>query len=174
MEVETPHGESLDSFGKMTALQTAVLAVLLSVFTICSHRMHTETIVLGNEASNQWSHYQAKRIRDFQLQLNTEMLKLTAPASAEVTKTIEDYGKQRAEYRKELEELKKDAEGKDEEGAASHKKAGFFDLAEGLLEISMILSSLYFLSHKKFFPLLGLSLGALGIFVGVAGLLMKG
>ena len=88
MEVETPHGESLDSFGRMTALQTAILAVLLSVFTICSHRMHTEIIVLGNEASNQWSHYQAKRIRDFQLQLNTEMMKLTAPASAEVTKSV--------------------------------------------------------------------------------------
>ena len=77
-----------------------------------------------------------------------------------------------ARYDKELNEIKKTAEEKVKEGALAHRRAGYFDLSEGLLEIALVLSSLYFLSHKKLFPFLGLFLGAGGIVVGLLGLLI--
>ena len=173
MTVETHHVDSNDAFGKKVGLQAASLAVLLSLFTICAHRAHTETIVTGNESSNDWAHYQAKRIRDYQLEMNTDVLKLAAPKNSETEKTVEDYARQRAKYRQELDEIKKDAEEKVQKGAVAHRKAWYFDLSEGMLEISLVLSSLYFLSHKKLFPLLGLLLGGVGTVVGLLGLLLR-
>ena len=161
-----------DSFGKKIGLQAAILAVFLSVFTICAHRAHTETIVLGNETSNDWAHYQAKRIRDFQLEMNSQLLKLTAPKGADTDKVLGLYAKDHAQYKEELEDLKKEAEKKNAEGGLAHKKAGYFDLSEGILEIGLVLTSLYFLSHKKFFPVLGLAAAVSGIAIGVLGFLL--
>ena len=63
-----------------------------------------------------------------------------------------NYSAQHAKYQKELDDIKLDADDKDHKGEVAHHKAGYFDLAEGLLEIGVILSSLYFISRKKFFP----------------------
>ena len=170
MSTESHHVDPNDSLGKKVGAQAAILAVLLSVFTICAHRAHTETIAMGNEATNEWAHYQAKRIREYQLEMNTDLLRLTAPNNPETAKTIAGYAKQRAKYSQELDEIKKTAEERVKEGALAHRKASYFDLSEGVLEIALVLSSLYFLSHKKLFPFLGLSLGAGGIVVGLLGL----
>ncbi|MBF0511984.1 MAG: DUF4337 family protein, partial [Candidatus Omnitrophica bacterium] len=103
MEIEKPEIEVHDSIGKMIGIQTAILAVLLSVFTIFAHREHTNTLLYSNEASNEWSHYQAKRIRAYQLEMNAGLIKLLAPNSAESTKTITAYSHQGEKYKKELE-----------------------------------------------------------------------
>ncbi len=173
MSVEgTHHVDSNDSFGKKVGLQAAVLAVLLSIFTIYAHRAHTETIVMENEASNQWSHYQAKRIRDYQLQMNSDLLKLVAAKNPETERTLTDYSRKRSEYGRELDDIKKSAEEKTHEGGAAHRKALYFDLSEGVLEISLVLSSLYFLSHKELFPAIGLLFGLAATVVGVFGLIL--
>ena len=161
-----------DSFGKKVGVQTAILAVFLSVFTICAHRAHTKTIIKGNESSNRWAHYQAKRSRDFQLEMNTDLLKLAAPKGPEVDKVLADYAKQRAKYGEELEGIKKEAEKDAQEGESAHHKALYFDLSEGVLEIGLVLSSLYFLSHKKFFPILGLAAGLAGLVAGAYAFLV--
>ena len=173
MEAEAHHHiEPNDSFGKMIGVQTAILAVLLSIFTICAHREHTDTIIFGNEATDTWSHYQAKRIRAYQLEMNTGLIKLLAPNSAETANTLEEYAQQTQKYTKDLEEIKKQAEVKVETGELAHHKSGFFDLAEGLVEIGVILSSLYFISRRKLFPMMGLLLGLCGTVVGVLGFLL--
>jgi len=170
--MEAPEIEPNDKLGKLIGIQTAILAVFLSVFTIVAHRAHTDTLLFSNEASNSWSHYQAKRIRAYQLEMNTGLVKLLAPANAEGVKAIEAYDRQSEKYRSELEEIKIEAEEKTKEGETAHHQAGFFDLSEGLIEIAVILSSLYFISRKKFFPVLGLLFGLLGVFIGAGGFLM--
>ncbi len=172
MEVEAHHVESHDSIGKLVGIQTAILAVLLSVFTIFAHREHTNTLLFNNEASNEWSHYQAKRIRAYQLEMNTGLVKLLAPNSTETVKTLTDYTSASEKYRKELEEIKFEADKKVQESQIAHHRSGYFDLSEGLLEIAVILSSLYFISRKKLFPVLGLSLGLAGLLIGISGLFM--
>ena len=76
--------------------------------------------------------------------------------------TLLSIPKQESKYKKDLDEIKAEADKTVEEGKLAHHKTSYFELAEGLLEISLILSSLYFLSHKKFFPMLGLLLGVSG------------
>jgi len=174
MEIEAHHVESNDSFGKIIGIQTAFLAMFLSIFSILSHQTNTESIILVNKAADQWSFYQAKKIRNYQLELNSQLLQLMAPTNPLVTKTIAQYSKQESKYENDLTAIMAEAKKIELEGSLVHRKTGYFELAEGLLEISMILSSLYFLSHKKLFPVLGLFLGIAGGVVGILGLLLLG
>jgi Domain of unknown function (DUF4337) len=45
------------------------------------------------------------------------------------------------------------------------------DLGEGFLELGLVLSSLYFLSRRRFFPVIGISAAFLGMVLGIAGFL---
>ena len=171
MEMETHHEEANDPASKLIGLQTAVIAILLSIFTILAHRAHTETIMEGNKSSNSWAHYQAKRIRAYQIEMNTGLIKLLAPNAPETAVTLDEYAKQSKKYEKDLEEIKAEAESAEKAEGSAHHQGTLFDLAEGLLEIAMILSSLYFLTKKKLFPSLGLLLAVGGIAVGIMGLL---
>ena len=173
VEVETHHHEVDDPAGKLIGIQTAVLAILLSIFTILAHRAHTDTIIEGNKANNGWSHYQAKRIRAYQIEMNTGLIKLLAASNPETTAVLADYSKQAEKYKKDLEEIKGETENNEKTEGTAHHKASVFDLAEGLLEIGMILSSLYFLTKKKFFSVLGFLLGLGGIVIGIMGLFIK-
>jgi hypothetical protein len=47
-----------------------------------------------------------------------------------------------------------------------------FDLGEGLLELGLVLSSLYFLAKKRVFPLFGLSAAVVGAAIGISGFLI--
>jgi hypothetical protein len=161
-----------DAFGKRVGVLAAVLAVLLSIFTINAHRAHTETIVLQNEANDQWAYYQGKKIRDYQIEMNLDLLKLLAPSNPQSAQIITAYNTKRATYAKELTDIKKEAEKKVEESALSHKKALRFDFAEGMLEISLIMSSLYFISRKKLFPAFGIFFGIIGAVMGCLGFLL--
>ncbi|MBF0619520.1 MAG: DUF4337 domain-containing protein [Candidatus Omnitrophica bacterium] len=173
MDVEIPEVEDKDSWGKVIAVQVSLFAVLLSIFTISAHRAHTTTILLGNESTNAWSHYQAKRIRAYQLEMNASLVKLLAPDKPEAAKVLAEYGAQKDKYDKDLEDLKDQANRKIEEGEVSHHQARYFDLSEGMLEIAMILSSLYFITRKKSISILGLLGGILGTIVGILGFMVR-
>lgn len=167
------HVDPSDKWGQKVGLQAAILAVFLSVFTIFAHRAHTETIMAGNAASDEWSHYQAKRIRDFQVELAGDMLKVTGPGNEAAGKLLESFSKSREKYKEDLEEIREKAETKEKSEAIAHRKASYFDLAEGILELSLVLTSLYFLSKKKFFPVLALALAAAGTAVGIFGIFLR-
>lgn len=166
------HVQHDDFVGKLVGIMAAILAVLLSIFTISAHRAHTETIVFQNESNDLWSQYQAKRIRDYQLQMNLDLLQVLASGHTQVPKLINTYQSKRAEYSKELETIKQNAELKLHESRISQKKALHFDLAEGVLEIALVMSSLYFIARKIIFPFLGLFFSVVGVIIGVFSFLL--
>ena len=75
------HIDQNDPYGKKIGVMASVIAVILSIFTIVGHRARTETIILQNFLNDQWSHYQAKRTRDYQLELNLDTIKLLASSN---------------------------------------------------------------------------------------------
>ncbi len=159
-----------DPYGKGVGVMAAVLAVFLSFFTICAHRSHTESIVTQNASNDQWAYYQAKRIRDYQLQVNMDLLDVIGASNPKATALISDYRIQRDKNSKNLESIRQTAEEKLHESELAQKKALLFDLAEGVLEIALVMSSLYFISRKKLFPVLGLIFAISGTIVGIIGL----
>src|SRR5579872_4710718 len=134
------HIDENDNYGKKIGILASILAVLLSIFTISAHRVHTETIELQNETNDLWSHYQAKRIRSYQLEMNSDLLAVISSANPEKTKLIKSYADKQTQFQKEMEEIKKDAETATQKDMTIQKKALYFDFAEGILEISLILS----------------------------------
>jgi hypothetical protein len=67
--------------------------------------------------------------------------------------------------------VKEQAKEKEKESEHAEHRALRFDLAEGLFEIGLVMSSLYFLAHRKIFPLIGLLGGLAGLILGVVGFL---
>jgi hypothetical protein len=170
-----PHGDehgSLDRSTKLVGLQAAVLAVFLALVTISSHRAHTESIVSKNEASNQWSYFQSKRIKHHLLELGGEVAVLVGAKGEAATKITERYEKDRERYNKESEAIKQKAEAMEEKSKAAEHRAARFDIAEGLIEIGVILTSLYFLSKSRIFPLVGLLAGVVGVLTAASGFLL--
>lgn len=163
------HGIEGDKFGTMVGVVVAIIGILLAGITIESHRAHTAAIVYKTEANDDWAYLQAKKIRghisDVGIQLINALSNDASRNAALVDKMKEDI----KHYSEDADELKKEADEKDKESKHAEAQAVKFDLGEGLLELGMVLSSLYFLSKRKLFPALGFCAAAAGIVIGGYG-----
>jgi hypothetical protein len=65
-----------------------------------------------------------------------------------------------------------DARNQDKEAAHVEDRALRYDFGEGLLEIGLVLTSLYFISKSKLFPVLGGISAILGLAVAASGMLI--
>lgn len=160
-----------DPEGKKVGLQAAILAVFLALATIMAHRAHTEGIIIKSEQNDQWAYYQAKRGRQAICEFGTDILGTLGPKIEANEKLIEKYKSEAERYRKETEEIREKAEHFGKEAKHFENKALFYDIAEGLIEIGLVLTSLFFLSKKKIFPVVGLLSSVAGIVVAVFALL---
>jgi hypothetical protein len=162
-EVEIPHAHAVDAFGKKVGIGVAVIGVLLSVVTIASHRQHTAAVVLKTEANDQWAFYQAKKIREYEASVGVTLLDALSPEPAKANAARHDLTSQRDKYAHDASDIQKVAQEKDHETELAEARALQFDLGEGFLELGLVLSSLYFLAHKRLFPAAGMTAAALGI-----------
>ncbi|MGB6354174.1 MAG: DUF4337 family protein, partial [Steroidobacteraceae bacterium] len=78
----------------------------------------------------------------------------------------------RAKYAADAEKIQEDAKSKDDQSDVEEVRALRFDIGEGLLELGLVLCSLYFLARKGFFPLFGILAAAAGTAIGVWGFLL--
>jgi hypothetical protein len=75
----------------------------------------------------------------------------------------------RGKYASDAEKIQEEARAKDKECEREERRALRFDIGEGLLELGLVLCSLYFLSRKMFFPLFGILSSIGGTIMGVLG-----
>src|SRR5437879_7591822 len=61
---------------KEIGLTMAVVAVLLAIATLMSHRAHTEEIKLQTKVNDQWSFYQAKHGRSYEFNIASQLAAL--------------------------------------------------------------------------------------------------
>jgi len=169
-EHEEGHGH--DPLGKRVAAMAAGFAVLLAVVTILSHRAHTEAVMTRSALNDDWGFYQAKKLKMHSFEVGKDMLQLVAPHGEAVDKKVEDYSKKIEEYGKESEKLQETAVERGKEVKSIETRAFFFDLGEGLLEIGLVMSSLYFMGKKILFPIVGVIGGVAGLALGIYGLFL--
>jgi len=167
---EHEHGEA-DPLGKSIGVMAAVLAVMLAIVTILSHRAHTEGVLLKTDANDQWAYYQSNRIKFHNLELGEDLLNAIPNKMPEASKTLVRYAKEKEEYSKKAKAIQQEAKGLEQETAHLERRALHYDFGEGLLEIGLILTSLYFISKSKIFPVVGLVASIAGIAFGVLGYL---
>jgi len=174
-EIEKPEEleeHSRDSLGQKVGVLAAVLAVFLAVVTILSHRAHTTAVVERTEANDQWSFYQSKRIKFHSLELGIDMLGLLGQGKAGVEEAVKHFEADKSKEEKEGKEIQAEAKQKEDETRHTEDKALRYDIGEGMLEIGVVLSSLYFIARRKLFPVVALLFGLGGIVTAVTGLLL--
>ncbi len=146
------------------SLTMAVLAVLVAVASLLGHRAHTEEVVLQALASDQWSYYQAKNIRQHEDEL------FVASNNAGTAADVRDkYAKEAERYKKEKDDIQEKARELEREVASERKRADRYDLAEVFLEIGLVITSITLLSGKRIFWHLGIGISVVGVVVAIMG-----
>src|SRR5437773_914212 len=137
-----------DLWAKRVGLLAALLAIGLTLATIASHRTHTHGIVARAEANDLWAYFQSKRIKYHTIELGLDLIGLQ-PATDPSLKLTQKYVAEKEKQAADAEKIKKQAEEKETESKAAEHRALRFDFSEGIFEIALVMSSLYFLSHRK-------------------------
>ena len=190
-DVEVPDPQdaeekAADPFTRRIALCVAVYAVALAVTSLGGSNAGKNMVMAQQGASNQWSYYQAKVVRENMYLLAAEALELEIEEAGDNSKTkalreqkLATYRRKAEEYKKEKDEILKEAKALEAERDLAARRDPYFDYAEVLLQIGIVLASVAMLSGKRwaFFTSLALAaLGALlcangyGLFLKVPGL----
>src|SRR5207249_8781266 len=92
---------------------------------------------------------------------------------AAAEKTLQKYHSDIHKYEEKSKEILGEAQKKEEETKHTEYRALRFDFGEGLLEIGLVLSSLYFIARRMMFPIIGIVAGIAGIVAAAAGLIAQ-
>ena len=161
-EVELPNPEELEerrdkSFSRRIALVTAVYAVVLAIASLGGNNAMKEMLLAQQQASNQWSYYQAKVIREHLNRGNKMVVELqlaepTALKGPERDK-YEALARKFADEEKRMNVDKKEIEPKAKAAEAARDlnqaKDPYFDYAEVLLQIAIVCSSVSILATSR-------------------------
>ena len=163
------HGKEDPSLAPISVTM-AMLAVLVAVVTLLGHRAHTEEVVLQAKASDQWAYYQAKNIRRHEDEIFSDLASVeTTTDAAALAKLREKYSSEAARYKDDQKEIEDKAREMEAEVGTERNRADRYDLAEVFLEVGLVITSITLLSGRRFFWMLGMLLGVIGIVLAGTG-----
>ena len=162
-EVELPNPQELhergeDQFGRRVALVTAVYAVILAVASLGGSNAMKEMLLAQQLSSDQWAFYQAKVIREHQyrgqkLRLELELEERGPALRPEVRDKMQAllarFAEEEKRYNAEKKDIEKQAKALEHERDVNRAKDPYFDYAEVLLQISIVMSSISILSKSR-------------------------
>jgi len=168
-EIEVSPEHAADPNTRRVGILVGVVGIFLSVVTIASHRSHTQAVIHRTESNDQWAFYQAKKIRENTSDVALQLLQSLTPDAAKAAPMAQKLETARDKYADDAKGIMKDAQAKDTESEFEEQRALRFDIGEGLLELGLVLCSLYFLARKSFFPILGTVSAVAGLAMGISG-----
>ena len=174
-EVEVPDPEELearrDRFGKRVALITAVYAVILAIASLGGNNAMKEMLLAQQEASNQWAFYQAKAGREHQyriqrLVLEADLLErgdtLKPESRQKLEAALQRFTEEEKRYGEEKKDIEKEARKQEAERDRNQAKDPYFDYAEVLLQIAIVMGAISILSKARLPLYLSLILAVIG------------
>jgi hypothetical protein len=171
-EIEVTPEHASDPNTRRVGILVGVVGIFLSVVTIASHRAHTQAVITRTESNDAWSFYQAKKIRANTADVAETLLLSLASDPAKVTEAAHKLEAAREKELNDTKDLEKEARAKVQETNIEERRAVRFDIGEGLLELGLVLCSLFFLARNLFFPAFGVLSAAAGIALGISGWLL--
>jgi hypothetical protein len=185
-EVELPNPVELkelkeQTFTRRVALVTAVFAVALAITSLGGSNAMKEMLLAQQQSSDQWAFYQAKVIREHlyrseKLRLELDLLAAGDSQKLEVRQQMEEMLKklsaEEERYRNEKKEIEQAAKTLEHERDVNRAKDPYFDYAEVLLQIAIVLASISIIasSPRMFFFALGIAI--LGTLLCINGFLL--
>lgn len=177
-EAELPNLDELEeirnkAFTKRVALATGIFAVVLAIASLGGKNATKEALLAQQQASDQWAFYQAKVIREHQygnekLRLELDIADRGPTMKPEVREKFEalmaKFANEEKRYGAERKDIEKEARKLERERDINRDKDFYFDYAEVLLQIAIVMSSISILSTSRpvfFFSLILAIFGAL-------------
>ena len=146
------------------AFTMSLMAVLVAVTTVLGHRSHTDAVLFQNKATDQWNEYQAKRIRSNDTALVADLMNVVTISDKDAAQRIEKvYADHQTKWAADLKEESEKAEALEKGVERAEKRAVRFDLAEALLEIGLVITSVTLLTHKLTYWYFGMFFSAAGV-----------
>lgn len=172
-----------DTFKQRAAVAIAFFAMMLAITGLGGNNATKEALNSNIMASNYWNFFQAKNMRQTAFVLSADQLELawandpalSPEAKAELKKKAEAYRKTIARYESEPDtrEGKKEliARAKEYETQRDHalKQDPYFDYAEALLQIAIVLISVAIIADLVWLAFFGGAIGLIGSLLMVNG-----
>jgi hypothetical protein len=156
------------------SLTMSILAVLVAVAALLSHRSHTEEVLLQDKATDTWNYYQAKNIRAHTTEQLDELLKVVQLKNPEAAEAL--LKKHEAALEKSKEEradVMKEARALEAEVALYTHRADRYDLGETLLEVGLVICSITLLTKRRTYWYAGIVAGIIGVVATAMGLMLR-
>ena len=184
-EVELPEIEELEevkskSFTKRVALTTAVFAVVLAITSLGGNNAMKEMILAQQQASDMWAFYQAKVIREHLYRQQKALLELelldrtgSGAMKPEIKErwaaAIKKFGDEEKRYNAEKKDIEKEAKKLEHERDVNLKKDPYFDYAEVLLQIAIVMATIAIIAHSPPMYYFAMGMAALGAILSING-----
>jgi hypothetical protein len=176
-EVELPNAEELEEmrgkrFTKRVALTTAIFAVMLAITSLGGNNATKEMLLAQQQSSDQWAFYQSKVIRESlykieKMRIEVDILKWKASMKPEVRERyatmLKKISDEELRYGVEKNKIEQDAKALESERDINRSKDPYFDYAEVLLQISIVMASISILAVSRYmfyFALIAAGLGS--------------
>ena len=156
VEIHTSHEHGGDAFTQTVSVMVGVIGIVLAFVTIASHRAHTAAVIHRTEANDQWSFYEAKKEREHLMDVTAGLLGVVQASQPQKAQALAaEYAKDRDGYARDAAKIQQDAQARETESHREEARGLRLDLGEGLLELGLVLTSLFFLSRQRLFPVIG-------------------
>jgi len=173
LKEQAEHGAHEASL-RPVAFTMSVLAVLLAITTVMGERKHADAIIKQNQATDKWNEYQAQKIRDYNTQLASDLLGVVALDNKDATaKVLKGYADHEKKWASDLAQDQSAAEALQVEVKRGEAQSNRYDLAEVLLEIGLVITSITLLTRSPIYWFLGMASSVLGIAAAISSLFIK-
>jgi hypothetical protein len=182
-EVELPkpdelHEHAANSFSRRVALVTAIYAVVLAIAALGGNHAMKEMLLAQQQSSDQWAFYQAKVIREHLYRAQKMRLEADladrAPAAAREKHDVllKKLDEEERRYNTEKKDIEKDAKKLEALRDSYQARDPYFLVAEALLQIAIVMSSVSILARSGAIFSFSLVLAVVGVVLTVNGYFM--
>ncbi|HZR46707.1 MAG TPA: DUF4337 domain-containing protein [Candidatus Manganitrophaceae bacterium] len=185
-EMELPSLEEMEklknrAFERRVALTMAIFAVILAIAGLGGNNATKEMLLAQQQASDQWAFYQSKSIKEHQSRLRRTEIEMAlaergagmAPeARRRAEELLTEATEEEKRYRSEKAEIEKEAKELEHERDLNRAKDPYFDFAEVLLQIAIVMASISILADMPGIFYFSLVLASVGSFLALDGYLM--
>jgi uncharacterized protein DUF4337 len=165
-EMSEHASHSKEKWISQVALSSALIAVFAAISALLAGHHSNEAMIEQIKASDQWSYYQAKGIKSSLLNAKIEIL-------SELGKTSKEADHHKAEeYKKEQQEINKEATEKQEASEHHLKVHSVYATSVTFFQVAIATSAISVLMRRRRFWFLSLAFGTLGIGFFIRALLL--
>lgn len=166
---EPGEGGSDRAFFNAIALAVALLSAFMAVSKIKDDNIVQAMQKAQAESVDLWNEYQARRQRQFGVELAIEQMKVTQPDTPDRAKALEAWQKTADLYKSRAQEASDKAKARQADYDAGNNRDDMFDLSDALLSVALALFAVTALVRIRWLYGLASAFGLGGVVFAIGG-----